>query len=290
MYVGFIVHTPCEHGLERIQWFWYFMVMKNRIQKLLAAGILLLSVSLLEASPLRSISDIFPGLDLNQRGDALSAGGLRNTFFRHEAPLLVPAPDSGIDILSTVMNKNPVQLVEALFVVPYSSRILNKLDAYNAIGRIENIRNHLIFSRSRDMYMYLFEESTRLYNGRRNRPIPDPPPSTVLPASETVYIRLRDAFFGTTYLRGNLTTGRHGITYSLTNNAAIWFLMFPVMRAERFAAIFYVEPVAEGMLVYSVAGMAIPEFIANRMNLAASIDMRVTVFFNWLSAGFGAVR
>jgi len=67
-------------------------------------------------------------------------------------------------------------------------------------------------------------------------------------------------------------------------------LMFPVMRAERFAAIFYVEPVAEGMLVYSVAGMAIPEFIANRMNLAASIDMRVTVFFNWLSAGFGAVR
>ena len=253
---------------------------------LLAIGLLVFSASLTEASPLRSIDYIFPYLDRNQRAEVFTAEGLRNTFLEHETPLLIPAAGSGVNILGTVMDKNPLQLVEALVVVPYSRRILSKLDAYNAIGRIGDIRNQLIYSYSRDMYIPLFEESTRLYNGRRNRPIPDPPPATELPCSETVYIRLRDTFFGTTYLRGSLTTGSYGITYYLTNNAAIWFLLFPVMRAERFAAILYVEPVAEGMLVYSVAGIAIPEFIANRVNLAANIDRRITVFMNWLSTSF----
>ena len=58
------------------------------------------------------------------------------------------------------------------------------------------------------------------------------------------------------------------------------------MRAERFAVIFYVEPVREGILVYSVAGVAIPEFIANRANLAENINNHITVFMDWLYAGF----
>jgi len=262
------------------------------LKSLFGAGILLFSVfsvSLLEAHPLRSINDIFPSLGENQRAAIFSTEGLRNTFLQHEAPLLVPAAGSGIDILSAAMAKNPTQLVEALIVVPYSGRTLNKLDAYNVIGSIGSLSAHMFFSYAREMYVPLFEESTRLYQGRRNRPIPDPPPATALPSSEIVYLRLRDASFGTTFLRGTLTTGRYGITYFLTNNAAVWFLMFPVMRAERFAAILYLEPVAEGMLVYSVAGIAVPEFIANRMNLGASIDRRVTVFLNWLSHGLRSI-
>ena len=189
-----------------------------------------------------------------------------------------------------VRNKNPLQVVEALIVMPYGGRALNKLDIYNAFGRIGAIRSQLTFFYSRDGYAPLFEESTRLYYGRRNRPIPDPPPATALPSSETVYIRLKDTFSITYFLRGNLTTGQHGITYSLTNSATIWFLLFPVMRPERFAAILYVEPIAEGMLVYSVAGIAIPEFIANRTNLAANINRYVTVFMNWLNDGFRSMQ
>ena len=258
------------------------------------------SLSLLEANPrrsapsahapMRSLDEIFPGLGMDYRWRVFSWEGLRNTFLEHEAPLIVPAPHSGIDLLSAVREKNPTQLIEALVVVPYSGRVLTKLDAYNVIGMIQGISDQKIFSYSRETFIPLFEESTRLYNGRRNQPIPDPPPATVLPDSETVYIRLKDTFFGNTFLRGNLTTGRYGITYHLTNNAAVWFLMFPVMRAERFAAILYVEPIAEGMLVYSVAGIAIPEFIANRINLAANIDRRISVFMNWLSDGFWSMR
>ena len=274
--------------------------MVKLIKKVMSIGLLFFSVSLLEASPrniassghasLRSINDIFPGLGANQIGEAFSAAGLRNTFLQHETPLLAPAPGSGIDILSIVMGKNPSQLIEALIVIPYGGRRLTKLDAYNAIGRIENISRQTIFSRPRDAHVQVFEESTRLDGGRRSRPIPDPPPATILPSSEIVYIRLRDTSFGNTFFRGTLTTSPHGITYYLTNNAAIWFLMFPVMRAERFSAILYVEPVAEGMLVYSVAGITVPDFIANRINIAANIDRRVTIFLNWLTEGLGAVR
>jgi hypothetical protein len=61
------------------------------------------------------------------------------------------------------------------------------------------------------------------------------------------------------------------------------------MRAEKFIAVLYVEPLREGMLVYSVAGIDIPEFIADRINLAINIDRRLTVFLNWLSDGFRSI-
>ena len=215
-----------------------------------------------------------------------SEAGLRNTFRSDETQLIIPSSNSGIDIMSAVMEKSPTQLVEALVVIPYTRRTLNLLDIYNAIGRIQSISEQLIYSPSRGGYIPLFEQSTRLDGGRRNRPIPDPPPATILPSSETMYINLRDTFFGNTYFRGSLSTGRHGITYYMTNNTAIWFLVFPVMRAERFAAILYVEPIAEGTLVYGMAGIDIPEFIADRVNLGFQINRRVSVLINWLRDGF----
>jgi hypothetical protein len=188
------------------------------------------------------------------------------------------------------MEKTPTRLIEALIVVPYNGRVLNKLDAYNAIGRIENISNYLVYSPSRGGHIPLFERSTRLDNGNRNRPIPDPPPAAVLPASETIYLLLRDTFFGNTYFRGTLSEGRHGITYDMTNNTAVWFLLFPVMRAEKFAAILYVEPIREGTLIYGVSGIDIPEFLVDRMNLTSQIDRRVTILINWLSDGLRSIN
>ena len=248
-------------------------------------------VPLIEAEPripetgLRSFYGLFPLLTESERQMAFSEEGLKNTFTKNERQLIIPASNSGIDLLGTVMEKTPTVLIEALFMIPHSEREFTRLDAYNALGRIEKISSYTVFSPSRGGYIALFEESIRLENGNRNRPIPDPPPATILPSSETVYICLRDAFFGNTYFRGNFSAGIHGITYSLTNNTAIRFLVFPVMGAEKFPAILYVEPLAEGMLVYGIAGIDIPEFIASRINLAFQIDRRVTLLINWLRDG-----
>jgi hypothetical protein len=270
--------------------------MPNRVA---IAGFILFAVfsaPFLDANPrrsqpsLRSLNQVFPGLTREQRLTASSEAGLRNRFTRSETPLFIPAPNSGIDLLSAAMEKTPTQLVEALVIVPYRGRRLNMLDAYNAIGRIENISDYTIFVSSRGGHVPLFELSTRLENGNRNRPIPDPPPATVLPSSETMYICLRDTFFGNTYFRGDFSVGNHGITYNLTNNTTVWFLLFPVMRAERFSAILYVEPLTEGMLIYSIAGIDIPEFLATRINLGFQIDRRVTIFINWLRDGLRAIN
>ena len=253
------------------------------------------SVSPLKAAPqpagsTRVFRELFPSLTVEQIMAVFSGGGLRNNFTRSEAPIITPASNSGIDLLRVVRENAPTQLVEALIVIPYTHRRLTRLDAYNAVGRIQNISDYRVYSSSHGGLTPLFPESTRLYNGNRNRPIPDPPPARTLPSSETVYIRLRDAFFGNTYFRGEFSAGRHGITYNMTNNAAIRFLVFPVMRAEQFTAILYVEPLAEGMLIYGVAGVTIPEFLLNRLNLAAQIDRRVTLFMMWLRDGLRAMH
>jgi hypothetical protein len=62
------------------------------------------------------------------------------------------------------------------------------------------------------------------------------------------------------------------------------------MRAEKFSAILYVEPLTEGMLIYSIAGIDIPEFLAARINLGFQIDRRVTIFINWLRDGLRAIN
>ena len=258
----------------------------------MAAAILIMPAPPLgaAASPPRSLREVFPSLSDAQRRAAFSSQGLRHTFAQGGQPALVPAAGSGIDILTPVMDREPIQIVESLLVIPRQGRALTKLDAYNAIGRIQNISDHYVFSRPRNAYIPLFEESTRLEDGRRNRPIPDPPPSAALPASETVHLRLRDAYFGNTYLRGTFSAGERGITYHLTNSAAVRFLVFPVMREERFVTVIYVEPIWEGLLVYSMAGIAIPEFLVPMVNLPFNVDRRLTILTNWLTDGLDPHR
>jgi len=101
---------------------------------------------------------------------------------------------------------------------------------------------------------------------------------------------LRDTFFGNTYFRGTFSESRQGISYNLTNNTAVWFLVFPVMRAERFVTVLYLEPLREGMLIYGVAGIDIPEFLVTRINLASQIDVRLTIFINWLRDGIRSIH
>jgi len=235
-----------------------------------------------EIAHLRIFNELFPDLTLEQRRAVFSQSGLRNTFRSNGTPLIVPSPNSGIDVLSAVMEKSPSIIIEALVMVPNRNRTLTMLDTYNAIGRIQNISKQLIYSSSRGGYIPLFEESTRLEEGRRNRPIPDPPPATVLPSSEIIYVHLRDTFFGNTYFRGTFSAGERGITYEMTNNSAVSFLIFPVMRAERFAMVLYVEPILGGTLIYGKAGIDVPDFLLDRINLDLQINRRVSVLINWL--------
>ena len=232
---------------------------------------------------IRSLNEIFPTLSRIDRATVMNEYGLRRSFVKNESPEIIPNPDLEIDLYSIILQKNPSHIIEALVVVPYKERELDLLDIYNALGRIERIKDQSITYRGGEIY--LFTESTRIESARNRKAISDPSPSVTLPFSETMYIRLKEMFLGNLFLRGDLSISIYGITYSMTNFIDVRYLLIPLMKAERFITILYIEPVKEGILIYSMAGFYLPGFIADRITLTPNINRRINIFVNWITEG-----
>ena len=233
---------------------------------------------------LRFYDDIFPGLTRGQKRSAESNIGLRYSFTKDSVPTIIPAADSGINLLSGVMQKDPSHIIEALVIVPYNEVELELIDVYNALGRIQNIKDQTLTFRNGNV-VNLFKDTTRLDNARNRRAIPDPPPKNDLPFSETMYVRFTDTYIGSLFLRGEVSVSVFGITYDLTNFRDISFAIFRIMKAERVSIVLYVEPVKEGILIYAMAGIYLPDFIISRMNLTPNINNRITILLNWIIEG-----
>ena len=236
-----------------------------------------------QAGSLRSLSELFPGLNENQKREIFSRDGIINSAEKNEAMIFIPAPGSGIDLISTVMRNNPSYLAESLLVIPHQSKVLSRLDAYNALSKVGDLKGRLYRSHTRNAEVPLFEDATRIESAQRDRPIPDPPLSTVLPQSETIYMRLRDVNFGNSFYKAEFSTGPYGLTYNLSNFRNLRYLVFTVMKEEKFSAILYMEPLAEGMMVYSVAGADASDFIASKIDIPSAISKRLSVFIAWIS-------
>jgi len=231
----------------------------------------------------RSFNDIFSGLSQREKSSVMSSRGLRNSFEKDGSPTLLPNSDSGINLISAVMSKKPSHIIEALILVPYNKRELDFLDIYNALRKIKNIQEHTLSIRGNDVK--IFVDTTRLESAQKRRPIADPPHADILPPSETMYLRFVDQYMGDLYLRGDVSIGLYGITYSLSNFRDVSYSIFRIMKAESFSAIIYLEPVKEGILVYSMSGIYIPRFIAHRVNLTPNMNNRITVLVNWITEG-----
>jgi len=241
---------------------------------------------ILEVAPFtgpRSFNDVFPGLTRNQRAMVNSSAGLRYSLEKVGTPVLVPNPDSGVDLFTSVIDKKPSFIVEALALVPYRKRELDLLDIYNALGKIENIKNQSIPISGREYHV--FTETTRLESARNRRPISDPLPADDLPYSDTMYLRFTDAGFGDLFIRADVSISLYGITYNMTNFRDVRLSFIPIMKAERVSIIIYLEPVKEGILIYSMSGFYLPALIAYSANLTPSINRRITVLLNWIVEG-----
>jgi hypothetical protein len=107
----------------------------------------------------------------------------------------------------------------------------------------------------------------------------------MLPYAETMYLRFKDADYGNLYIRGDVSMSLYGITYSLTNFTDVRYFLIPMMKAEGISIIIYLEPIKEGVLVYSMSGLYIPGFIADRVNLTPSINRRINALVSWITDG-----
>jgi len=233
---------------------------------------------------IRSFDDIFPGFSQSQKNSVKSLRGLRHAYDKDGVPAYNPASSSGVNLQSFVLRKNPSHIVEALVLVPYNKRQLDILDIYNAIGRIEHLKEQTLNLRNGGT-LNVFKDTTRIISASNTRAIPDPEPASILPYSETMYLRFTDNYIGSIFLKGEITQSLYGITYSLTNFRGINFSIFQIMQAERVSINLYLEPIKEGLLLYSVSGIYLPDFIMDKLNLSTNINNRITVLINWITEG-----
>ncbi|MCL2186034.1 MAG: hypothetical protein FWB86_09320 [Treponema sp.] len=234
----------------------------------------------------RSFDDIFP----NAR-DILSAasgsGYVRSSQRANGFIIVGNRQGSGLapQIINEILARNPGYLVESISVIAGTPGSVSLLDIYNAISNIRGLRGRTYSSATRNQDVPLFEEATRIVSQRQTNAIPDPPAAVVLPQSETVYLRLRDANFGNTFYRGDMSIIQNGLRYTMSNFRSMTYLLIPVIREDRFVAQMYFEPIQEGVLVYSIAGADISDFFASRIHVESAISKRLAVITEWAADG-----
>lgn len=238
------------------------------------------------SAPLRTFNEIFPSLSPAIREAAFTDRGYSKSY-KTSFSGIIGSSQSTIEphIVNAVLNKRPGFLIESILVIPCATDEYSLLNAYNALGKIRGLKGRLYHSHTRGEDVPLFEDVTRIESERRNVPVNDPPPASRIPASETVYMRLKDVNFGNSFYRGDLALEQRGLRYSLSNFKSLTYYLIPVIREERFIAQLYFEPVSEGILIYALAGADVSDFISSRIDMASAISKRLAVIIDWIAEG-----
>jgi hypothetical protein len=230
----------------------------------------------------RSLGDIYPDMDQEKREQIL-AGVVTEAREKDPNLYMQPAGKIGLKIAGLVAaNMRPACLVESLTVIPYQGKPVELLDVYNAMGKVRDLKGRLYHSFTRDENVSLFEDSTRVESPKRTRAIPDPAAARTLPQSDRIYVCLKDINFGNSYYQADIDVEEYGLLYGLSNFKSLSYGIIPVIREKKFNAQFYVEPLAEGVLVYSVAVAEVSDFIAGRISIPSAIRKRIEVILGWL--------
>ena len=232
----------------------------------------------------RKFSDIFPNLPDEISNSIFNENGYIKTTEKPSITDIIGNYNNNLDkeIFNKILNKSPNFIVEHLLIIPHNRTIL---EVYNALGNIRDLKGRNYSSFTRGENIPLFEDATRIESAAKNTPIADPGPSSFVPNNETIYIKLKDANFGMSYYRGDMSLNQYGLKYILSNNKSLTYLFIPVIKEENFTAQLYFEPITEGILLYSIAGVDVSNFISNRIHIPSAISKRIEVIISWVSDG-----
>lgn len=248
----------------------------------------LLGILLLSGVPLmgetRSFDLLFPRLDKATKGQVFSPEGFVVSTQSAAGLTLLAASALDAAVSGSVLKQHPAYLTESLLVIP-TNKPVSFIRIYNAIGNIRGLKGRLYHSFTRNEDTPLFEDATRIASPKKLSPIPDPPLATSVPASETIYIRLKDVNFGNSYYRADITANGQSLLYTLSNFKSLTYLFIPIIKEDKFIAQLYFEPIAEGVLVYSLAGTDVSDFVASQVDISSAIRKRLDVIIQWVAEG-----
>jgi hypothetical protein len=239
-----------------------------------------------DAPEKRSFDGIFPGITPAVRQAVFTNEGYsRPTGSIPRSSLVGGASGSGIDpqTLDGILAKKPGFLVESIKVVPDAGGGYSLLDVYNALGNVRGLKGRLYESFTRNERVPLFEDVTRIEGPKKNTPVADPPAASRIPPSETIYMLLKDANFGNTYYREDVALFQRGLRYNLSNFRNISYFFVTVIKEEKFTVQLYFEVISEGVLIYSLAGADVSDFVSSRIDMASAIGKRLAVIMSWAS-------
>jgi hypothetical protein len=238
-----------------------------------------------------SFNELFPGIAPAARQAAFSNEGYSKSAENvPRSSLLGSAGGVPSQIIDSVFVKNPGFLVESIKVIPDAEGHYSLLDVYNALGNIRGLKGRLYHSHTRNENIPLFEDVTRIESPKKNTPVPDPPPATRIPPSETIYMRLKDANFGNSFYQGDIALFQRGLRCSLTNNKNISYFFITVIKEEKFTVQLYFEVISEGILIYSLAGADVSDFVSSRIDMSSAINKRLAVLISWAAEGIAERR
>jgi hypothetical protein len=58
-----------------------------------------------------------------------------------------------------------------------------------------------------------------------------------------------------------------------------------VIKEEKFIAQLYFELIQEGILIYSIAGADVSDFVSSRIDMSSAISKRLAVIIAWVAEG-----
>jgi hypothetical protein len=234
----------------------------------------------------RSFTDIFPHLSEAQKTQVFSSTGYSEFNLASAGLQLLPISKSGISISVPVLSRNPSFFVENLLVCPYTNRYSGLITVYNALSKVQGLSGRVHRNDVPGKDSPIFKETTRIENTRRNNPLPDPPTATLIPPTETMYMRLKDTNFGNSYYKAELVATQDELFYTLSNFKTIYLAILPIIKEDNFIAQLYIEPLAEGVLIYSIVGAEVPDIVMSKINtVSRMIKKRMDIIIDWLIDG-----
>ncbi|MDR2758091.1 MAG: hypothetical protein LBB78_01785 [Spirochaetaceae bacterium] len=234
----------------------------------------------------RSFTDIFPHLNEEKKAQVFSSAGYSEFNLASVGLQLLPNSKSRISISVPVLSRKPSFFVENLLVCPYTKQYSGLITVYNALGKVQSLSGRVHRDDVPGKDNPIFKETTRIENTRRNTLLPDPPPAAQIPSTETIYMRLKDTDFGNSYYKAELIATQDELFYTLSNFKAIYMAIFPIIKEDKFIAQLYIEPLSEGVLIYSIVGAEVPDIVMSKINgVSKMIKKRMDVIIDWLIDG-----
>lgn len=229
----------------------------------------------------RAAQELYPGLTGEQLA-AMRSGGLNRSGKGSEGLLMLPKNTEAGEIVSQITGSRPTFIIESLNLVPKNASLLS---IYTALGKIRGLKGRVYHSATKNRYVPLFEDATRIESAKRTNAIADPSPASSVPSSETIYARLKDTNFGNCYYTIKLGINGTGILCSLSNFRNISYGPLSVMKENKFNAVLYIEPVREGLLVYSAASAEVSDFVSKNFEIPSALRKRLSVIIGWVADG-----